>query len=84
MKTTILALWCAVACAAQVHPLAQLIDTARQGPAAPGLSELINKTLSPKGGVAVWGQDYLFVIPSSSPASVSIDKQPASAYGSGG
>lgn len=62
---------------AQDHPLAQLIEAARQGPAAPGLQELVVKTLSPKGGAAVWGQDYLFVAPSTSAATVSIDEQPA-------
>lgn len=62
---------------AQEHPLAQLIAAARQGPATPGLQELVTKALSAKGGVAVWGQDYLFVTPSAAPASVSIDAQPA-------
>jgi enterochelin esterase family protein len=60
----------------QVHPFQQLIDTARQGPAAPGLADLITKTLSPHGGVAVWGGDYLFVAEAATPASVSIDQQP--------
>ena len=62
---------------AQDHPLARLIEAARQGPATPGLQELVIKTLSAKGGVAVWGQDYLFVAPSTSAAGVSIDEQPA-------
>jgi enterochelin esterase family protein len=62
---------------AQEHPLAQLIAAARQGTATPGLQDLVTRTLSAKGGVAVWGQDYLFVTPSSSPAEVSIDAQPA-------
>lgn len=62
---------------AQEHPLAELIAVARQGPAAPGLQELVIKTLSAKGGAAVWGQDYLFVTPSATPAAVSIDEQPA-------
>ncbi|MDQ2775503.1 MAG: alpha/beta hydrolase-fold protein [Acidobacteriota bacterium] len=61
----------------QDNPLAQLIVAARQGPATPGLQDLVTKALSAKGGVAVWGQDYLFVTPSSSAASVSIDAQPA-------
>jgi hypothetical protein len=61
---------------AQVHPLAQLIELAREGPSTPGLEDLINRTLSSKGGATVWGQDYLFVTPSSSPASISIDQQP--------
>ncbi|MDQ2841729.1 MAG: alpha/beta hydrolase-fold protein [Acidobacteriota bacterium] len=72
------ALWFAFASisASQVHPLAQLIEAARNGPSTPGLADLITKTLSPKGGVNVWGQDYLFVTPSSSPAALSIDGQP--------
>ena len=71
---------------AQVHPLQQLIEVARQGPGVPGLADLIGKTLSPHGGTAVWGQDYLFVSnlapdATSAPvhasmAAVSIDGQP--------
>jgi len=70
----------------QEHPLQQLIDAARQGPGAPGLAAMISKTLSAHGGVAIWGQDYLFVTdlsapPSNTPVSasqagVSIDQQP--------
>jgi enterochelin esterase-like enzyme len=70
----------------QTHPLEQIITVARQGPAAPGLADLATKTLSPHGGVAVWGQDYLFVSDltagpknepvSASSAGVSIDMQP--------
>jgi enterochelin esterase family protein len=76
-RLTILALCLAFVCAAsaQEHPLAQLIDRARQGPETPGLAELITKTLTPKGNTAVWGQDYLFVVESPAPASVSIDQQ---------
>jgi len=72
---------------AQAHPLEQLIETARQGPAAAGLADLVAKTLSAHGGVAVWGEDYLFVSdltagPKNDPvnassAGVSIDMQPA-------
>jgi len=61
---------------AQVHPLEQLIQSARRGPATPGLPELIKQTLSVHGGTAVWGQDYLFVAESGVPASISIDQQP--------
>jgi enterochelin esterase-like enzyme len=60
----------------EVHPLAQLIQTARGGPAAPGLPDLIKQTFSGHGGTAVWGQDYLFVAESDAPASVSIDQGP--------
>lgn len=61
--------------AAQIHPLEQLINAARQGPNATGLADLIKKTFSGKGGTAVWGQDYLFVTQSAVPASISIDQQ---------
>jgi len=81
----LLALGSVCACA-QVHPLEQLIETARQGPAAAGLAGQIAQTLSPHGGVAVWGGDYLFVSDltvapknaavSASSAGVSIDLQP--------
>jgi enterochelin esterase-like enzyme len=80
-----LALGSVCACA-QVHPLEQLIETARQGPAAAGLASQIAQTLSPHGGVAVWGGDYLFVSDltvspknaavSASSAGVSVDLQP--------
>jgi enterochelin esterase family protein len=62
-----------------------LIETARSGPSAPGLADLVSKTLSAHGGVAVWGEDYLFVsdltvAPKNEPvnassAGVSIDMQ---------
>jgi enterochelin esterase family protein len=76
-RITKLALCLAFVCAApaQEQPLAQLIDAARQGPETSGLAELITKTLTPKGNTAVWGQDYLFVVESATPASVSIDQQ---------
>jgi enterochelin esterase-like enzyme len=62
---------------AQTSPLEELIGIARQGPAAPGLQDRITKTLSARGGTAVWGQDYLFVSNSPSPVSISIDNQSA-------
>jgi len=58
---------------AQQHILEQLIEAARQGPGAPALDQLIVRTLGPRGGAAVWGQDYLFVSESSTPLSISID-----------
>jgi len=70
----------------QSHPLEQLIDAARTGPSANGLADLVTRTLSVHGGVAVWGEDYLFVSDltvgpknepvSASSAGVSIDMQP--------
>jgi enterochelin esterase-like enzyme len=53
-----------------------LLSLARQGPAAPGLKERIVKTLSARGGNAVWGQDYLFVSDSPAPVTISLDNQP--------
>ncbi len=75
---TLAVLWFAIASTAQPqeHPLAHLIEAARGGPSSPGLEDLITKTLTAKGGTAVWGEDYLFVTPSSSPATISIDLQP--------
>ena len=62
---------------AQAPPLAELIDLARQGPAAPGLKDRITKTLGATGGNGVWGQDYLFVVDSPAPVTISLDNQPA-------
>ena len=61
---------------AQTSPLSDLIALARQGPSGPGLQENITKTLSARGGAAVWGQDFLFVSSSQNPVSVSVDNQP--------
>jgi enterochelin esterase-like enzyme len=77
MRVFVLWLALGVLAPAQEHPLAQLIEAARQGSSAPGLEEQITKILSAKGGATVWGQDYLFVTPSTSAASVAIDGQPA-------
>jgi enterochelin esterase-like enzyme len=77
MKIFALFLLAGSAALAQTSPLEELIGIARQGPAAPGLQSRILKTLSPRGGTAVWGQDFLFVSNSPSPVSISIDNQPA-------
>lgn len=76
MNLSALLLLAASAIFAQSYALEELIDVARQGPGTPGLKDRIAKTLSPHGGVAVWGQDYLFVADSPSPATISIDRQP--------
>src|SRR5262249_2311966 len=62
---------------AQPAPLEELIGIARQGPSAAGLREAIAKVLSPRGGTAVWGQDYLFVADSPAAVTISIDREPA-------
>jgi enterochelin esterase-like enzyme len=77
MKKLVLFLLTSTAALAQAPPLEELIALARQGPAAPGLKDRITKTLSARGGNAVWGQDYLFVSDSPAPVSVSLDNQPA-------
>jgi enterochelin esterase-like enzyme len=77
MKKFALLLLASSAAFAQTPPLEELIGLARQGPGAPGLQDRITKTLSARGGTAVWGQDYLFVSNSPSPVSISIDSQPA-------
>ncbi|HEV2445906.1 MAG TPA: alpha/beta hydrolase-fold protein, partial [Candidatus Sulfopaludibacter sp.] len=66
---------------AQSPALEELIDAARQGPGAPGLQERITKTLGAHGGVAVWGQDYLFVADSPAPPTVAIDREPPAEMG---
>src|SRR5580698_9300553 len=77
MKKFALLLLASLAAFAQIPPLEELIGIARQGPAAPGLKDRITKTLSARGGTAVWGQDYLFVANSPSAVAISIDQQPA-------
>ena len=69
---------CALPVSAQPsYPVAQLIESARQGPATAGLADRITTVLGAKGGANVWGQDYLFAVPSVSAASLAIDGQPA-------
>src|SRR5450759_4255543 len=77
MKKLLLFLLASSAALAQTPPLAELIDLARQGPAAPGLKDRVTKTLGARGGNAVWGQDYLFVSDSPAPVTISLDNQPA-------
>ena len=62
---------------AQQAPIQELIESARRGPATPELKDRITTVLSARGGTAVWGQDFLFVTDSPSPATISIDQQPA-------
>ncbi len=72
---TLACLWvCVISVAAQTHPLQALVETARQGPATPGFADMAIKTLGAHGGVAVWGEDYLFISDLKNP-SLSIDQQ---------
>jgi enterochelin esterase family protein len=79
MKTIVILASAALALQAQAPPIQQLIDIARSGPSAPGLKDQIVKTLGAHGGFNVWGEDYIFVAESPTPATISIDGQPASA-----
>ncbi len=63
---------------AQTHPLQQLIEAARTD--SPALKTLLGKGLPElrgRDGALVWGQEFLFAVESATPATVSIDKQPA-------
>jgi enterochelin esterase-like enzyme len=66
---------CAPRADAEVHPLEQLIEAARKAPPDGTLKDVISKTLTPRGGVAIWGQDYLFVTEATAPPVISIDGQ---------
>ncbi len=79
MRSSILTFWLGLAliASAETSPLVQLIESARQGPASPDLADEINTVLGPKGGTAVWGEDYMFVTTSAVPATISVDGQPA-------
>ena len=74
MKCLAGVLLCALA-SAQVHPLQQLVDASRTGPSTPGLADLATRVLGAKGGVAIWGEDYLFISDIKSSAII-IDQQP--------
>jgi hypothetical protein len=74
-KSTLLLCGCAVWVVAQVsNPVQELVESARAG--SPVFVELVKKEM-PKGGVQVWGQDFLFVNASDQPVTISIDEQPA-------
>ena len=66
------------ALAADLHPLQALIEAARSN--SPEMKTLIAgglPGLRGRDGAAVWGQEFLFVVQSDQPASVSIDSEPA-------
>jgi enterochelin esterase-like enzyme len=56
------------------HPVEALIELARQGANAPGLAAAIAQTLSPKGGTAVWGDEFLFVTAAEAPVRLSLNE----------
>lgn len=62
----------------QVHPLQELVEAARTN--SPRVGELLGKGLpglKGRDGAAVWGQEFLFAVESETPATVSVDHQPA-------
>ncbi len=76
MKSTLLLLSALSAAAfAQSNPIQDLVEAARLGPASPVFQELVKKEM-PRGGVQVWGQDFLFVNASDQPVTLTIDEQP--------
>jgi enterochelin esterase family protein len=75
MKTIALCLCAAFAALSQPPTPADLIDTARKGPASSEMKDRVAKMTAPTQ-VTVWGQDYLFVATSPNPVTVSIDLQP--------
>jgi enterochelin esterase family protein len=76
MKTIVLLAITGAGLLAQSPAPSVLIEQARLGPATPALKEQITKTI-PNGGVAIWGQDYLFVASAPEAVTVSITQQPA-------
>ena len=61
---------------AQMHPQQEAIEAAMKGPASPGLKDVVAKTMTSRGGIAVWGQDFLFVTESAVPVGISLNEQP--------
>ncbi|MFN7919850.1 MAG: alpha/beta hydrolase-fold protein [Bryobacteraceae bacterium] len=60
------------------NPIQEIVEAARNH--SPTLATLLGHglpELKGRDGVIVWGQDFLFAVESSTPAKVSIDKQPA-------
>ena len=77
MKPTLLLLSALSATAgfAQSNPIQDLVEAARLGPSSQVFQDLVKKEM-PRGGVQVWGQDFLFVNASDQPVTLTIDEQP--------
>ena len=73
MKPTLLLIASSLLAAAQSNSIQQMVEAARAH--SPAFVELVQKEMS-KGGVQVWGQDFLFVNASDQPVSISLDDQP--------
>ena len=77
MRTIAILIGLAAAASAQTHPLKAIIDAARTN--SPALKDLLSSGLPGlhgRDGALVWGQDFLFAVESSDPATVAIDHQP--------
>ena len=61
---------------AQSNPIQDLVESARLGASSPVFRDLVQKEM-PRGGVQVWGQDFLFTSASPDPVTISIDENPA-------
>ena len=75
MKILIAFLAGAISLCAQTPTPAQSIEAARKGPESPAMKQRVAEIKAP-AQVIVWGQDYLFLATSPSPATVSIDLEP--------
>jgi enterochelin esterase family protein len=84
LKTAFASLCLVTGLLAQTNPVQELIDAARTD--SPKLKDLLGAKdefgyripeLAGRDGVAVWGQEFVFAVESTKPASVSIDKEPA-------
>jgi enterochelin esterase family protein len=79
LKSTLLLLstlvGAAVAGFCETNPIQELVEAARLGPGSSTFQDVLKREL-PKGGVQVWGQDFLFAGASDQPVTISIDEQP--------
>jgi enterochelin esterase family protein len=75
MKILVTFLGLAISISAQTMTPAESIEAARKGPEGAGMKQRVAGMTAP-AQVIVWGQDYLFLATSPSPASVSIDLEP--------
>jgi enterochelin esterase family protein len=75
MKHVAMCALCVSAAFAQGNSPAEMIETARHGPASAQMKERVAK-MTAATQVTVWGQDYLFLATSPSPVTLSIDLQP--------
>ena len=73
-STTLLFAGCALLAQAQSNAVQELVVAARTN--SPAFVDLVKKEM-PRGGVQVWGADFLFVSASETPVTIAFDDQPA-------